>query len=143
MVSRLHMLDTDIASYIIKSRSPTIEAKLALIPPSQVCISAVTRAELLYGLKRLPPFHHLHLAVRQLFRLVRALAWDLEAADYYADIRHQLTSSGRPIGELDMMIAAHSLSASAVLVTNNTRHYERIEAPLTIVNWTDPHGADR
>lgn len=48
------MLDTDIASYIIKKRSPEIEVKLALIPPSQVCISVVTRAELLYGLKRLP-----------------------------------------------------------------------------------------
>jgi len=46
-------------------------------------------------------------------------------------------SSGQPIGELDMMIAAHSLSAGAALVTNNTRHYGRIEAPLTLVNWTE------
>lgn len=131
------MLDTDIASYIIKKRSPAIEAKLALIPPSQVCISVVTRAELLYGLKRLPPGHRLHLAVRRFLRLARTLAWDVEAADYYADICHQLVSSGRPIGELDMMIAAHSLSASAVLVTNNMRHYQRIEAPLMLVNWAD------
>jgi tRNA(fMet)-specific endonuclease VapC len=137
MVSRLHMLDTDIASYIIKKRSTAIEARLALIPPSHVCISAVTRAELLYGLKRLPPAHRLHLAVRQFLRLVRSLAWDPEAAQYYADIRHQLTAAGQPIGELDMMIAAHSLSAAAILVTNNSRHYERIEAPLTLVNWAE------
>lgn len=129
------MLDTDIASYIIKKRSPDIEAKLSRIPPSQVCISVVTRAELLYGLKRLTPSHRLHLAVRQFLRLVRALPWDVEAADYYADIRHQLTSEGQPIGELDMMIAAHSISAGAALVTNNTRHYARIQAPLTLVNW--------
>jgi tRNA(fMet)-specific endonuclease VapC len=129
------MLDTDIASYIIKKRSPEIEAKLSRIPPSHVCISVVTRAELQYGLKRLTPSHRLHLAVRQFLRLVRSLPWDVEAADYYADIRHQLTSEGQPIGEMDMMIAAHSLSAGAALVTNNTRHYRRINAPLTLVNW--------
>lgn len=134
-MSVLHMLDTDIASYVIKGRSPAVEAKLMAIVPSMVCISAVTRAELMYGLKRLPAGHRLQLAVRQFLKIVRALSWDAEAADYYADIRHQLVSSGQPIGEMDMMIAAHSLSAGAVLVTNNVRHYGRIEAPLTLVNW--------
>ncbi|QSA98137.1 type II toxin-antitoxin system VapC family toxin [Methylococcus sp. EFPC2] len=131
----LHMLDTDIASYVIKGRSPVVEAKLMAIVPSMVCISAVTRAELMYGLKRLPAGHRLQLAVRQFLKIVRVLSWDAEAADYYADIRHQLVSSGQPIGEMDMMIAAHSLSAGSVLVTNNVRHYSRIEAPLTLVNW--------
>lgn len=134
-MSVLHMLDTDIASYVIKGRSPAVEAKLMAIVPSMVCISAVTRAELMYGLKRLPAGHRLQLAVRQFLKIVRVLSWDAEAADYYADIRHQLVSSGQPIGEMDMMIAAHSLSAGAVLVTNNVRHYGRIEAPLTLVNW--------
>lgn len=136
-MTRLHMLDTDIASYIIKRRSFAIQARLSELPPSHVCISVVTRAELLYGLKRLPPAHRLHLAVKRFLRQVQTLSWDAEAADYYADICHQLVSSGQPIGELDMMIAAHSLSASATLVTNNTRHYSRIEAPLTLANWAD------
>jgi tRNA(fMet)-specific endonuclease VapC len=49
-------------------------------------------------------------------------------------------TSGQKIGEMDMMIAAHPLSAGAVLVTNNTRHFARIEAPLMMVNWTEePH----
>ena len=129
------MLDTDIASYVIKDRSPAVEAKLMAIVPSMVCISAVTRAELMYGLKRLPAGHCLQLAVRQFLKILRVLSWDAEAADYYADIRHQLVSTGQPIGEMDMMIAAHSLSAGAVLVTNNVHHYGRIEAPLTLVNW--------
>lgn len=133
----LHMLDTDMASYIIKGRSPAVEEKLATLEPSMVSISVITRAELLYGLKRLPPSHRLHLAVRHFLRLVRILSWDAEAADYYADIRHQLVTTGQPIGELDMMIAAHSLSASAALVTNNVRHFQRIEAPLTLVNWLE------
>jgi tRNA(fMet)-specific endonuclease VapC len=131
----LHMLDTDTASYIIKGRSPAVEAKLTAVDPSMICVSVMTRAELLYGLMRLPAGHRLHLGVRQFLRIVRVLSWDADAADYYADIRHQLVTSGQPIGEMDMMIAAHSLSAGAVLVTNNTRHFERIEAPLMMVNW--------
>jgi tRNA(fMet)-specific endonuclease VapC len=129
------MLDTDMASYVIKGRSPEIAARLAEIPPSMVCVSVMTRAELLYGLKRLPEGHRLQLGVRQFLRLVRVLAWDGDAADYYAEIRYQLVMSGQPIGELDMMIAAHSLVVGAVLVTNSTRHYSRIVAPLTLVNW--------
>ena len=134
-MSVLHMLDTDIASYVIKGRSPDVEAKLMAIVPSMVCISAVTRAELMYGLKRLPAGHRLQLGVRQFLKIVGVLSWDAEASDYYADIRRQLVSTGQRIGELDMMIAAHSLSAGAVLVTNNVRHYSRIEAPLSLVNW--------
>lgn len=131
----LHMLDTDTVSYVIKGKSPHVELRLAALAPSSVCISVMTRAELQYGLKRLLPEHHLHLAVGQFLKLVRTLSWDAEAADWYAGIRHQLTSEGQPIGELDMMIAAHSLSAGATLVTNNIRHYERIAAPLMLTNW--------
>lgn len=134
----LHMLDTDTASYVIKGRSPAVESKLAEIPPSLVCVSVITRAELLYGLKRLPANHRLHLGVRQFLRIVRVLPWDAEAADFYAEIRHQLVMIGQPIGEMDMMIAAHSLSVGAVLVTNNTRHFERINLPLTLANWSAP-----
>jgi tRNA(fMet)-specific endonuclease VapC len=129
------MLDTDTASYLIKGKSPAVENRLTAFVPSMICISVITRAELQYGLKRLPADHRLHLAVRQFFKIVRTLPWDTEAADWYADICHQLVSTGQPIGELDMMIAAHSLSAGAVLVTNNRRHYEWIEAPLILENW--------
>ena len=134
----LHMLDTDIVSYIIRKRPPGIETRLAGLPLSHVCMSAVTRAELMYGLKRLPRSHWLHMGVREFLRVVRPLAWDADAADQYADIRHQLTQQGQPIGELDLMIAAHALAANAVLVTNNGRHYRRIDAPLQVVNWAEP-----
>jgi tRNA(fMet)-specific endonuclease VapC len=132
----LHMLDTDIASYIIRERSPAIQARMAGVLPSELCVSAVTRAELLYGLKRLPADHRLHLVVRQFLNIIRVLPWDSEAAGFYADIRHQLVTTGQQIGELDMMIAAHALALGAVLVTNNTRHYGRIDAPLILENWS-------
>jgi tRNA(fMet)-specific endonuclease VapC len=135
----LHMLDTDIASYIIKGRSPAIESRLSALTPSDVCISAITKAELLYGLKKLAPDHRLHIGVAQFLKIAHVLAWNSATADYYADIRHQLVSTGQPIGELDMMIAAHSISTGAVLVTNNTRQYQRING-LALANWAMSEG---
>lgn len=135
----LRMLDTDISSYLLKGRSPAIEARLYAIPPHDVCISVMTRAELQFGLKRLPSDHRLHLAVREFLKLVRVLPWDSDAADLYAELRHRLERSGQPIGDFDMMIAAHALATGATLVTNNQRHFQRLPAPLLLENWAqDP-----
>jgi tRNA(fMet)-specific endonuclease VapC len=132
----LYLLDTDIASYIIKSKSATIEQKLVTIPPSQLAISAITQAELMYGLKRLPANDPLQTTVREFLRIIRALAWEPDAADCYAEIRHHLVATGQPIGEMDMMIAAHALALNATLVTNNIRRYQRIPGALLLENWT-------
>jgi tRNA(fMet)-specific endonuclease VapC len=134
-VKMLHMLDTDTVSDLVKGKSPAIEARLTALMPARVCISVMTRAELHYGLKRLPAEHRLHLVVRQFLKIPRVLPWDAEAADWYAEIRHQLSCSGQAIGDPDRMMAAHSLAVGAVLVTNNRCHFERIEAPLMLENW--------
>ncbi len=129
------LLDTDAASYIIKRHPPEFLERLRQIPPTQVGLSAATRAELLYGLKRLPEAHRLHQVVHAFLNMAQILPWIASAADWYADIRHQLTTDGQPIGNMDMMIAAHALAIGATLVTNNTRHYARIRAPLVLENW--------
>jgi tRNA(fMet)-specific endonuclease VapC len=95
----LHMLDIDTASYIVRSRAAQVEAKLSAIEPSMLCISAMTRAELLYGLKRLSPDHRLRAGVHQFLKIVRALPWGAEAADLYAEMRNQLAAAGQLIGE--------------------------------------------
>lgn len=130
-----YMLDTDISSYIIKGGYGAVEQHLMDTPPSDVCISAVTRAELMYGLKPLSPTHRLHSAVHRFLKVTTALAWDAEAADLFAEIKFQLRAGGTPIGEMDMLIAAHAIAADAVLVTNNKRHYQRIKMPLLLENW--------
>jgi tRNA(fMet)-specific endonuclease VapC len=129
------MLDTDITSYLVKGRHPALEAHFKTLTPSSICLSAITRAELLYGLKKLPGNHRLQIDVPYFLRAVRVLSWDAEAADNYAEIRHFLKTSGQPIGDADMMIAAHAISVGAILVTNNTRHYARIALPLVLENW--------
>jgi tRNA(fMet)-specific endonuclease VapC len=134
-VTSRYLLDTDIVSYLIRGRDPGLEARFKALLPSSICVSAVTRAELLYGLKNLPPQHRLQVDVPYFLSLIRVLAWDERCADFYAEIRHHLTRSGNLIGELDMMIAANAMAIDAILVTNNTRHFERIPMPLTLENW--------
>jgi tRNA(fMet)-specific endonuclease VapC len=131
----LYMLDTDISSYIIKGGYGAVEQHLRTTSPSNICISAMTRAELLYGLKILPARHHLHQAVHRFLKVTAMLPWDAEAANFHAEIKHQLKAAGTPIGDMDMLIAAHAIAADAVLVTNNTRHFKRIKQPLMLANW--------
>lgn len=78
-----------------------------------------------------------HAGVHQFFNIIPILSWDKEAADHYAEIRHELTYTGQLIGDPDMMIAAHAQAISAVLVSNNIRHFERIASkfPLVLENW--------
>jgi len=134
----LYMLDTDISSYIIKGGYGPVEKHLADTSPADICISAITRAELLYGLKTLPAKHRLHESVRRFLKVTNTLAWDADAAGYHADIRHQLKAAGTPIGDMDIFIAAHAIAADAALVTNNVRHFKQIrQQALMLVNWME------
>jgi tRNA(fMet)-specific endonuclease VapC len=134
----IHMLDTDTVSYALRDYGGVhVLQKLKTLKPGEACVSVMTRAELLYGLKNLPAQHRLHVGVKKFLDSVDVLPWQSEAAEFYADIRHELTRTGTPIGEMDMLIAAHAIAADAVLVTNNTRHFKRIKLPMMMANWME------
>lgn len=133
----LYMLDTDTSSYIVKGGYGRVAERLAAKHPSDLSISALTRAELMFGLKKLADAHPLHESVRRFLKATKLLTWDADAADFHAEIKHQLWADGTPIGEMDTLIAAHALAADAVLVTNNIRHFGRIKLPLMLENWTE------
>jgi tRNA(fMet)-specific endonuclease VapC len=69
-------------------------------------------------------------------RLNAIVAWDAAAADHYARIQAKLLTAGTPIGANDAMIAGHALSTGATLVTNNQRHFQRVQS-LTLENWAE------
>lgn len=129
-----YMLDTDISSYLIKKRDPTLQARLAKVAVADVCISSITKAELLYGVVRSSNKRVNRLAVDEFLRYVRVLAWDDEAAEHYAEIRFALETAGTPIGNLDTMIAAHARSCRVAVVTNNERHFRKVTG-LRVDNW--------
>src|SRR5262249_29099768 len=129
-----YLLDTNIASYIIKGSSPTVRRRLSQVAMAQLSISAVTEGELRYGVARRPDAAGLHNVVEQFFLRVRIHPWDSEAAQRYGTIRAALEKVGQPMGNLDLMIPAHAAALGAVLVTND-HAFRRINA-LRIEDWT-------
>jgi tRNA(fMet)-specific endonuclease VapC len=129
-----YLLDTNIASYIIKGSSPIVRRRLNQVAMAQVSISVVTEGELRYGVARRPEATRLHNVVEQFFLRVKIHPWDSEAARQYGAIRAAVERSGQPIGNLDIMIAAHATALGAVLVTND-HTFRRIDA-LRIEDWT-------
>ena len=133
-MSPRYLLDTNTASYIIKGNIPRVRERLLKVPMSRLLISAVTEAELLYGAARKSDSVRLKTAVDEFLLRVDSLPWDSNAARRYADLRAALEIAGTPMGNLDMMIAAHALAAEAILVTND-RPFCRLKN-LKIEDWT-------
>ena len=129
------LLDTDACSLVIRGGSKKLDARIREVPPREVCISAVTRAELLYGLARKPEATRLAELVQALLSRVRSLAWSNEAAAHYAQVRAHLESKGEPIGNMDLMIAAHARSSALPLVTCNAKHFRRVPG-LELLDWS-------
>jgi tRNA(fMet)-specific endonuclease VapC len=129
-----YLLDTNTASYVIKGNIPRVRERLLKVPMAQLAISTVTEAELLFGAARKPEATQLKMAVEEFLLRVEALPWDSTAARRYADVRAALERSGAPMGNLDMMIAAHALALEAVLVTNDRAF--RTLSRLRLENWT-------
>jgi tRNA(fMet)-specific endonuclease VapC len=134
-MSPRYLLDTNTASHIIKGNVPGVRERLLKVPMSRLLISAVTEADLLYGATRKREAVRLKTAVDEFLLRVDSLPWDSNAARRYADLRAALEVAGTPMGNLDMMIAAHALAAEAVLVTND-RSFRRLKH-LKIEDWTE------
>ena len=131
----LYMFDTNICSYIIRNKPQSIKEKLKEVEQNHtVALSSIVVSELLYGAtKKDSP---------KLMRIVSAFIDNFIIYDYskvsaqsYANIRTDLEKKGMIIGANDLLIASHALSLGAVLVTNNTREFERVEK-LVLEDWS-------
>ena len=129
-----YLLDTNTASYVIKGNFPRVRERLLKVPMAEVGISAVTEAELRFGVARKPEAVRLKTAVEEFLLRVEALSWDSDAAQQYSQVRAELERTGKPMGNLDLMIAAHALSAQVVLVTHD--HVFRRIKRLKVEDWT-------
>ena len=128
------MLDTNIASYLIRSGNDALRSKLRAIPLALVSVSAITEAELLYGLARRPDATSLKIAVEAFLRHVDVTPWNSAAAAAYGTLRARLEARGTPFGNLDTLIAAHALATDSLLITNDTALRRTPE--LRTEDWT-------
>lgn len=131
------MLDTDTCIFLMRGESPALAARVQSVPLQQQVMSAVTFAELTYGVQASAAAKRkqnqsvldslvLHLSV---------LDWPQDAAKHYAEIRTDLKKRGAQLGAADLMIAAHARTMGAIVVTNNVKDFARVKG-LEVENWT-------
>jgi tRNA(fMet)-specific endonuclease VapC len=132
-----YMLDTDTCSYVMKRSHPAVLQRLQALPVADVCMSIISKAELLYGVEVSPRRSQDAAALAAFLPYVEALDFADDAALHYAEIRADLRKRGALIGANDLLIAAHARASGFVLVTNNTSEFERVKG-LTLENWTQP-----
>lgn len=130
-----YMLDTDTCSYIMKRSNTQVLSHLQKTSVDDVCMSVITKAELLFGVEISARRRHDEAALRAFLIYVQVLDFTDAACSYNAKIRADLKIRGTLIGANDLFIAAHALSLGLTLVTNNMREFGRV-AGLALENWT-------
>ena len=128
------MLDTNICSYVLRSRPASIKQRFDEAGPDALSISSVVLAELLYGAARHSAGAAITREIRDFVSRLAVLPWDEAAAEHYGDLRAGLERQGRPLGAMDLMIAAHARSRGVTLITNDVRHFRRVDG-LLVANW--------
>lgn len=130
----IYMLDTNICIYTMKKNPPEVFENLRKHSPDSVGISAITEAELRFGMSNSSRPEHNHRILDELLGPFQIVPFDTVAAAHYAEIRLHLKRQGTPIGNMDLLIAAHARSLPVVLVTNNMREFARVPE-LKVVSW--------
>lgn len=126
------MLDTDTVSYALRGHG-NAGARILEHRPSEICVSSITVAELRYGAARRNSAR-LHKLIDAFVSNVSVLAFDERCANDFGRLAAELSGRGTPIGDFDVLIAAHAMAAEATLVTNNIKHFKRIRG-LKLENW--------
>ena len=129
------MLDTNMASYIIKGNPPEVRQCLLALPTEKITVSVVTQADLLYGSARKghpPSFSRL---LNEFLLRVDVLPWDGTVAIVYGDLRARCSAAGITLGALDMMIAAHAVAVKATLVTHDKAFSLVPGGVLAVEDW--------
>jgi tRNA(fMet)-specific endonuclease VapC len=133
------LLDTDIFSEVLKARNPIVSRNATAYRQQfgRYTISAPTVTELVKGFQKLGREDRIQALITGLAS-EEVLPLDRDAATIAGRIYGELERAGQPIGRLDPLIAAIAIHHNLVLVTGNTKHFERVVAlgfPLTLGNW--------
>jgi tRNA(fMet)-specific endonuclease VapC len=126
------MLDTDTVSYALRGQGKVAE-EILKHNPSELCVSAITVAELRFGADKRKSTK-LHRLIASFLATITVKAFDQECAEEFGKLANLLADRGEPIGEADTYIAAHAKAIKVTLVTNNVKHFARVPG-LKVENW--------
>jgi tRNA(fMet)-specific endonuclease VapC len=128
------MLDSDVCIDVMRGRSPSIRARLERMSPEEVAVSSIVAGELWAGVSKSTQPDRSRSAIKAFLAYVAVLDWPAEAAPAYGELRAQLERSGRSIGAMDLLIAAHAIHERAIFVTRNLSEFRRVSS-LKIESW--------
>ena len=129
-----YMLDTNVCIDYLKGNSINIRDRIISAPDDTLCISAITFSELMFGVENSSNREKNLVALNFFLLKIDIVPYDDQAAAAYGEIRKQLKQKGNLIGGMDMLIAAHARASDSVLVTHNTREFNRVQG-LRIEDW--------
>ena len=132
-----YMLDTNILIRAIRNPQHAICQTIFQHIGGELSVSSVTYAELVYGAKHSSNYERNMQAVQGILSGIYILPFDVDAAYEAGDIMACLAAAGTPIGDRDVLIAAHARSLSITLVTHNMNEFRRIPG-LQVVDWLNP-----
>ena len=118
------LLDADTVSFALRGQG-RVASRLVQHVPSEVCVSAITLAELAFGVET-KNSARLRRAVRAFLADVAVVPFGEAAAERFGVVAAAFARAGTPIGTLDTLLAAQALSLGLTVVTNNTRHFGRV-----------------
>lgn len=135
---RVIVLDTNVLSELARPHPhPAVQTWADGMPLAKLCTTAITEAELRFGLALLPPGRRhadLVLAVEAVFTGVvggRVLPFDRAAAQAYAGLAAGRRRAGRPLGTADLQIAAIAVARRLeAIATRNVAHFEACGVPV-------------
>ena len=128
-----YLLDTNIVSNLVKDPNGEVAKRIARLKPGEVWTSIIVSAELKFGYTKISS-KRLQRAIEEVLASLEIAPWESPADQVYARLRTELENKGQPIGQNDMLIAAHGLTLEAILVTDNDREFSRVSG-LRIENW--------
>jgi tRNA(fMet)-specific endonuclease VapC len=129
----LFLLDTNICIYLMKHQPPRVAQRFASCRVGEVLISAITAAELEFGVVASGvAFERNRLALDRFLSEVPVARFDAAAATRYGPVR--LATRERRRDALDKLIAAHALALDVTLVSNNLADFGAYPG-LRVENW--------
>ena len=130
-----YLLDTNICIYLIKNRPPSLRSRFDKLRVGDVAVSAITCCELQFGVANSARPAANEAALAQFLAPLLVLDFPASASDIYGRIRAALQKAGRPIGNYDLLLAAHAMALDLTLVSNNAKEFSRVKG-LKLENWT-------
>lgn len=130
-----YIIDTDILSYFLKKQAQVVK-RFEATDPSDIATTIINYTELLFGAYKSPLIESKLPKIKAFLTTLTVVNFEKRSGEEFARLKAQLQQQGIVLADMDLMIASICLSHNLILVTNNTRHFGRIER-LRMENWSE------